>query len=70
MIDYLTFIDELKDIKKSLGVNTDNKTMKEIDKTISKYESRISDFESANAPKDEDTTSSDVELSTVSNQIA
>ena len=34
MIDYLTFIEELKDIKKSLGVNTDNKTMKEIDKTI------------------------------------
>ena len=52
MIDYLTFIDELKDIKKSLGVNTDNKTMKEIDKTISKYESRVSEFELEMAPKD------------------
>ena len=62
MIDYLTFIDELKDIKKSLGVNTDNKTMKKIDKTIAKYESRVSDFESEMAPK--------VEISTVSNQTA
>ncbi len=62
MIDYLTFIDELKDIKKSLGVNTDNKTMKKIDKTIAKYESRVSDFESEMAPK--------VEISTVYNQTA
>ena len=68
MIDYLNYIDELKVIKTSMESKT--KTMKEIDKTIAKYESRISDFESANAPKDEDTTSSDVELSTVSNQIA
>ena len=62
MIDYLTFIDELKDIKKSLGVNTDNKTMKEIDKTIAKYESRVSEFESEMAPKDN--------FSTEINQIA
>ena len=62
MIDYLTFIDELKDIKKSLGVNTDNKTMKEIDKTISKYESRVSEFELEMAPKDN--------FSTEINQIA
>ena len=62
MIDYLTFIDELKDIKKSLGVNTDNKTMKEIDKTISKYESSVSEFELEMAPKDN--------FSTEINQIA
>ena len=62
MIEYLTFIDELKDIKKSLGVNTDNKTMKEIDKTISKYESRVSEFELEMAPKDN--------FSTEINQIA
>ena len=62
MIDYLTFIEELKDIKKSLGVNTDNKTMKEIDKTISKYESRVSEFELEMAPKDN--------FSTEINQIA
>ena len=62
MIYYLTFIDELKDIKKSLGVNTDNKTMKEIDKTISKYESRVSEFELEMAPKDN--------FSTEINQIA
>ena len=62
MIDYLTFIDELKDIKKSLGVNTDNKTMKEIDKTISKYESRVSEFELEMEPKDN--------FSTEINQIA
>ena len=62
MIDYLTFIEELKDIKKSLGVNTDNKTMKEIDKTISKYESRVSEFELEMAPKDK--------FSTEINQIA
>ena len=62
MIDYLTFIDELKDIKKSLGVNTDNKTMKEIDKTISKYESRVSEFELEMSPKDN--------FSTEINQIA
>tara|TARA_B100001996_G_scaffold376844_1_gene358623 strand:+ start:2110 stop:2283 length:174 start_codon:yes stop_codon:yes gene_type:complete len=45
MIEILNFIDELKDIKKSLGVNTDNKTMNLIDKTISKYENQVEEFE-------------------------
>tara|TARA_B100000902_G_scaffold381011_1_gene417000 strand:+ start:706 stop:879 length:174 start_codon:yes stop_codon:yes gene_type:complete len=45
MIELLNFIDELKDIKKSLGVNTDNKTMNLIDKTISKYENQVEEFE-------------------------
>ena len=50
--------------------NTNSGTMKEIDKTIAKYESRVSEFESEMAPKEEDTTSSDdVYLSTVVSDI-
>ena len=49
MIEILNFIDELKDIKKSLGVNTDNKTMNLIDKTISKYENQVEEFENEKA---------------------
>ena len=60
MIDYLNFIDELKVIKTSMESKT--KTMKEIDKTISKYESRVSEFELEMAPKDN--------FSTEINQIA
>ena len=43
MIDYLTFIDELKKIK-------DNNNL--IDETIKKYESMVNEFEDENAPID------------------
>ena len=47
MIDYLTFIEELKEIKNSKSkVNL-------IDEKIAKYEDRVSEFESENAPKEE-----------------
>ena len=50
MITELTFIDELKEIKKSLGVGTDNATYKLIDTIQRKWEKQVSDFESAVAP--------------------
>ena len=77
MIDYLNFIEELSVVEKLLE-NEDSSDpvfniiiAKGIIRDLKrKYEKRVSDFESAYAPKDEDTTSSDVQLSTVSNQIA
>ena len=45
MIELLKFIDDLKAIKKSLGENTDNKTMKLIDETIKKYQLEVETFE-------------------------
>ena len=56
MIQELTFIEELKKIRSA--------TFKRpvIDETIEKYEKRVSDFESENAPKDK--------FSTEINQIA
>jgi hypothetical protein len=41
MHDLLRPLDDLKDIKKSLGPNVDNKTMKLIDTKIAEYESDI-----------------------------
>ena len=41
MHDLLRPLDDLKEIKKSLGENTDNKTMKLIDTKIAEYESDI-----------------------------
>ena len=47
MIDYLTFIEELKEIKNSKSkVNL-------IDEKIAKYENRVSENESENVPKEE-----------------
>jgi len=51
MIDYLTFIEELKGLKKkALNPETRNITL-EFNKLIEKYEKRVSDSESENAPK-------------------
>ena len=47
MIAELTFIDELKGIKKSLGVGTDNATFKLIDTIQRKWEKQVDDFEKA-----------------------
>ena len=53
MIDYLTFIEELKGLKKkALNPKTRNITL-EFNKLIEKYEKRVSDFESEMAPKEE-----------------
>jgi|TARA_R100001463_G_C3379157_1_gene205371 hypothetical protein len=52
MIAELTFIDELKGIKKSLGVGTDNATFKLIDTIQRKWEKQVDDFEKAVAPTD------------------
>lgn len=52
MIAELTFIDELKDIKNSLGVGTDNVTFKLIDTIQRKWEKQVDDFEKAVAPQD------------------
>ena len=41
MHDLLRSLEDLKEIKKSLGENTDNKTMKLIDTKIAEYESDI-----------------------------
>ena len=41
MHDLLRPLDDLKEIKKSLGENTDSKTMKLIDTKIAEYESDI-----------------------------
>ena len=41
MHDLLRPLDDLKEIKKSLGKNVDNKTMKLIDTKIAEYESDI-----------------------------
>jgi len=41
MHDLLRPLEDLKEIKKSLGENTDNKTMKLIDTKIAEYESDI-----------------------------
>ena len=46
MIDILTFIDELKEIKTSLGSNTDNATMRLINEKQTKYENMVNEFES------------------------
>ena len=46
MIDILTFIEELKEIKTSLGPNTDNATMSLIIKKQKKYENMVNEFES------------------------
>ena len=46
MLDYLKFIDELKEIKTSLGPNTDNATMSLINKKQKKYENMVNEFES------------------------
>jgi len=46
MIEYLTFIDELKEIKTSLGSNTDNATMRLINEKQTKYENMVNEFES------------------------
>ena len=46
MIDILTFIEELKEIKTSLGPNTDNATMSLINKKQKKYENMVNEFES------------------------
>jgi hypothetical protein len=46
MLDYLTFIEELKEIKTSLGPNTDNATMSLINKKQKKYENMVNEFES------------------------
>ena len=47
MIEQLTFIDELKKIKQSLGVNTDNATYNLIDTIQRKWEKQVKDFEKA-----------------------
>ena len=53
MIDYLTFIEELKGLKKkALNPKTRNITL-EFNKLIEKYEKRVSENESAHAPKKE-----------------
>jgi|TARA_B100001079_G_scaffold230313_1_gene209439 hypothetical protein len=53
MIDYLTFIEELKGLKKkALNPETRNITL-EFNKLIEKYEKRVSESESENAPKEE-----------------
>ena len=52
MIDILTFIDELKEIKTSLGSNTDNTTMRLINEKQTKYENMVNEFEDENAPID------------------
>jgi len=53
MIDYLTFIEELKGLKrKALNPKTRNITL-EFNKLIEKYEKRVSEFESEMAPKEE-----------------
>ena len=52
MIAELTFIDELKDIKNSLGVGTDNATFKLIDTIQRKWEKQVDDFEKSTAPVD------------------
>ena len=54
MIDYLTFIEELKEIKTSLGPNTDNATMSLINKKQKKYENMVNEFEKEYAPKDDE----------------
>ena len=51
MIDILNFIDDLKEIKVSLGPITDSKTMKLIDDKIGKYDKMVSDFEESESPK-------------------
>ena len=50
MITELTFIDELKSIKKSLGVGTDNATYRLIDTIQRKWEQQVQDFEKAVEP--------------------
>tara|TARA_B100000902_G_scaffold107698_1_gene109469 strand:+ start:336 stop:545 length:210 start_codon:yes stop_codon:yes gene_type:complete len=53
MIDYLTFIDELKEIKTSLKSNTTNQLLfTKLEEKISKYENMVNEFETENAPID------------------
>ena len=60
IFDYLIFIDELKAL---MTENVSNTYVEDINKLIRKYEKKVSDFESAYAPKE-------VDLSTNSNQTA
>ena len=55
MIDQFKFIEDLEEIKTSLGQNVDNKTMNIIDKKIAHYKHEIDEFEKwadAEAQKD------------------
>ena len=45
MIDQLKFIEDLEEIKTSLGKNVDNKTMNIIDKKITTYQLEVEEFE-------------------------
>ena len=45
MIDQLKFIEDLEEIKTSLGQNVDNKTMNIIDNKITNYKNEIDEFE-------------------------
>ena len=50
MIDYLTFIEELKAL---MTENVSNTYVEDINKLIRKYEKKVSDFESNMAPKED-----------------
>ena len=52
MIDYLTFIDELREIKTSLTSNNTNVIFTKLEEKISKYENMVNEFEDENAPID------------------
>ena len=55
MIDQLKFIEDLEEIKTSLGKNVDNKTMDIVDNMIALYKLEIDEFEKwadAEAQKD------------------
>ena len=46
MIDYLTFIDELKKIREANQLKPQSKINSMIDQTIEKYENMVNEFES------------------------
>jgi len=55
MIEVLKMIEDLKEIKQSLGQNVDNKTMNLIDKKIASYQLEVDEFDKwadAEAQKD------------------
>tara|TARA_B100001778_G_C17967067_1_gene353097 strand:+ start:49 stop:303 length:255 start_codon:yes stop_codon:yes gene_type:complete len=55
MIELIKMVEDLKEIKVSLGENVDNKTMNIIDKKIASYQHEIDEFEKwadAEAEKD------------------
>jgi len=55
MIDQFKFVEDLEEIKTSLGKDVDNKTMNIIDKKIAHYKHEIDEFEKwadAEAEKD------------------